>query len=230
MCVAGVDDTLDGGGHQQVDVDLEQIGVADLPGSREAEHRAGAIQVFFQRGHVKTAHRGYAAVLVGDGHHAHARVVEETGRVPAHLAEPLHGGGGRLGADAPRRQRGQRHVHHAARGGGAAAQRATKGDRLSGAHAQYGVAALHRVGVHQPRHGLLVGADVGRGDIVFGTDQRADLTGVAAGHALELGGAVLTRVDADAALGPAVRNVEQRAFPRHPHGQRPDLVERRRRA
>jgi hypothetical protein len=39
------------------------------------------------------------------------------------------------------------------------------------------VAALHRVGVHQPGHGLLVSADIGRGDVLRGTDQRAGAKG-----------------------------------------------------
>ena len=49
--------------------------------------------------------------------------------------------------------------------------------------------------------------------------------GVAAGHALELGHGVLARVDRDAALGAAVRHVEQRALPGHPHRERAHLVE-----
>jgi hypothetical protein len=88
------------------------------------------------------------------------------------------------------------------------------------------VALLHRVGIHEPRHGLLVRADVGGGNVVRGTDKRADLAGVAAGHPLEFGGAVTAGVDADATLGAAVRHVEKGAFPRHPHREGTYLVQR----
>jgi len=37
--------------------------------------------------------------------------------------------------------------------------------------------ALHRVGVHQPGHGLLVSADIGRGNVLRGPDQRAGAKG-----------------------------------------------------
>ena len=122
-------------------------------------------------------------------------------------------------------ERLQRHVHDAARGGRGPAERAAEADRLAGHDAQDGVAGVHRVGVHHPGHGLLVGADVGRGDVVRGTDERHDLRGVAAGDPLEFGLRVVARIDDHSALGAAVGDVEQRAFPRHPHGQRADLVE-----
>ena len=151
--------------------------------------------------------------------------VEEAGGIPADLAEALHRRGGTVDADPARPQRRERNVHDASRRGGGAAERTSEADRLAGGDAEDRVALLHRVGVHHPGHGLLVGADVGGGDVVRGADQRADLAGVAAGHPLELGGAVTTRVDADAALGAAVGHVEQGALPRHPHREGAYLVE-----
>ena len=150
---------------------------------------------------------------------------EETRRPTTNLAEALHGRGRSVVSDAQVRERLQGDVHDAARGGRRPAERAAEADRLAGHDAQDGVAGVHRVGVHHPGHGLLVGADVGRGDVVRGTDQRHDLRGVAPGDALELGLRVVARIDDHATLGAAVRDVEQRALPRHPHRQRADLVE-----
>jgi hypothetical protein len=49
-----------------------------------------------------------------------------------------------------------------------------------------GVADVHRVGVHHPRHDLIVGVDVGRGDVLLGADRVDDLGDVAAGQRFEL--------------------------------------------
>src|SRR6266478_6641166 len=46
------------------------------------------------------------------------------------------------------------------------------GDRFAGDHAMRGMADGHRIGVHDPRHGLRVGVDVRRGNIHGGPDDR----------------------------------------------------------
>ena len=60
---------------------------------------------------------------------------------------------------------------HAAAGRLAAAQRSADLDRLAGHHGGRRVADVHRVGVHEPGHHLLVGVDVGRRDVVLGADR-----------------------------------------------------------
>jgi hypothetical protein len=88
------------------------------------------------------------------------------------------------------------------------------------------VALLLRVGVHDPGHHLLVGAQVRRRDVAVGADHLDDLGRVAARDALELAGRELARVDAHAALGPAEGEAHDRALPGHPHGERRGLAER----
>ena len=85
---------------------------------------------------------------------------------------------------------------------------------------------MHRQRVHDPRHDLGVGVDVGRRDVAVGTDEDRDLGGEAPGHVLQLLAAEPARVDDDAALGAPVRDVDDGALPGHPHGQRLDLVQR----
>ena len=75
--------------------------------------------------------------------------------------------------------------HHAASGRFAAAARAADVDRLAGDDRGHGLAHVHGVGVHHPRHDLLVGVDVGRGNVFLRTDELDEFGGVAAGHALE---------------------------------------------
>ena len=87
-------------------------------------------------------------------------------------------------------------------------------------------AGVHRVRVHHPGHDLAVGVHVGRRDVALRADDDADLAGVAARHALELLQREQLRVDADAALGAAVRQVHGRALDRHPGRQRHHFLER----
>ena len=88
------------------------------------------------------------------------------------------------------------------------------------------VAALHGVGVHHPGHRLLVRRHVRRGDVLLRPDERQELGREPPGEPLDLDGRHLARVAADAALGAAVGQAQQRALPCHPHRQRGALAER----
>jgi hypothetical protein len=127
--------------------------------------------------------------------------------------------------DAGLTQGRKRRDHHAATGRTRAALRTADADRLAGDDARDGVALIDRVRVHEPGHGLLVGADIGRRDVLLRADDRANFAGVPAGHPLELGLAVEPGVDRDATLCAAVRNADQRALPRHPHREGPHLID-----
>src|SRR5690606_2153484 len=56
-------------------------------------------------------------------------------------------------------------------------------------------------------------------------DDRQDLRGVAPRDALQLSLRVCARVNGGTALRAAVGNVDERALPRHPHGERAHLAE-----
>ena len=89
----------------------------------------------------------------------------------------------------------------------------------------HGVALLHRVGVHHPGHRLLVRGDVGGRDVDPRADERREIGGEPAREALELVARERARVAADAALGAAVRQPQERALPGHPHRERGALAE-----
>ena len=165
------------------------------------------------------------SVLVGDGHDLHPGLGEEQGGVGAHLPEALHRRGGPRGGDADVLEGGQGDVHHPGRGRRGAPQGPAEAHRLAGDHPGHGVAGGDREGVHHPGHGLLVRADVRGGDVLVRADDRQDLGGVAAGQPFDLGTGVAAGVHGDAALGPAVGDVDQGALPGHPHRQGTDLVE-----
>ncbi len=115
-----------------------------------------------------------------------AHVGSKGGEVAADVAEALDGDGGALEvhlqglgglADAER---------DAAAGGLLAPLGAADVHGLAGDDGGDGVALVHGVGVHEPRHGLGVGVDVGGGDVDLLADDDLDLGEVAAGEALQL--------------------------------------------
>src|SRR5437899_308160 len=78
-------------------------------------------------------------------------------------------------------------------------------ERLAGDDARDGLALSHRVGVHHPRHRLLIGAEVRRRDVVIGADHEHDLGGIASREVLPLGHRHCPRVAPHASLGAPVR-------------------------
>ena len=124
-------------------------------------------------------------------------------------------------------------VDGALSGGLRATERSAGRDRLAGDDALDALlvrSADHvRVRVHHPRHRLAVRADVGRGDVVLGSDVLTERVGEATRDLLELVLRDPVRVELDAALAAAERDAHQRALPRHHRSERLDVVERDRR-
>ena len=105
-------------------------------------------------------------------------------------------------------------------------ERSAQIHRLAGDDRGLGVADVHAVGVHHPRHDLLVGVDVGRRHVLLGADGIDDLGDVAPRERLELAARHPRRVADDAAFAAAERDVRDRALPGHPRRERRHLVER----
>ncbi len=116
--------------------------------------------------------------------------------------------------------------HHAAAGSFAAAARSAHIQRLAGDHRRDRLAHVHGVGVHHPCHGLLVGIDVGRGNIFLRPDELDQLGGVTPGHALQFAARHVLGIADDAALGAAEWDIDYRAFPGHPAGQGAYFIQR----
>ena len=91
-----------------------------------------------------------------------------------------------------------------------APERSARGDRLAGDDALDALlvhdADRVHVRVHRPRHGLRVGAHVGRRDVVVGADVAAERVDEATRDALQLGLRDAVRVELDAALAAAERD------------------------
>ena len=115
--------------------------------------------------------------------------------------------------------------HHSPPRRFASSERPTHLDRLAGDDRGGGVTDVHAVGVHDPRHHLVVGVDVGCRHVLLRSDRVDDLRDVAAGEGLELAAGHSRGVADDAALAAAKWHVRHRTFPRHPGGERRDLVE-----
>ena len=89
-----------------------------------------------------------------------------------------------------------------------------------------GMAHGHGVSVHDPGHGLCIGVDIRRGNVLRGADDGQDLTGIAPRHAFEFALRHALGVADHAALGSAKRNVHGGGLPGHPRGQRFHFVQR----
>jgi hypothetical protein len=87
------------------------------------------------------------------------------------------------------------------------------------------MSVVHAVRVHDPGHHARIRAEVRRRDVHLRADDYADLGGISAGEPLKLAFRQAARVDDNATLGAAVRQVDHGAFPCHPHRQRLHLVE-----
>ena len=167
-----------------------------------------------------------AALPVGHGDDLRRELRDQVGRHRADVAEALHGHRRAAHVDLEVLGRLARADHHAAAGRLAPAVRAAEHDRLARDDGGLRAADVHGVGVHEPRHDLLVRVDVRRGHVLVGADRVDDLGDVAARQRLELAPRHARRVADDAALAAAERDLRDRALPRHPRGQRRDLVER----
>src|SRR5580704_298259 len=115
--------------------------------------------------------------------------------------------------------------HQATAGSFRAALRAAEFKRLAGDYGGSGLARVHGVSVHHPGHGLRVRANIGGGNIALGPKPFAELGGVAAGDALNLGLRELARVADYAALRATEGNIYDRAFPGHPGGEGSNFIE-----
>src|SRR5262249_10407366 len=150
--------------------------------------------------------------LVADPLHQH-------GSHGAHIAEALNDHAAAFAFDAELGQRLVAADHDASASGFASARGAAELDGLSGDNRGGGLSGMHRECVHDPGHGLLVGAHVGSGDVALWSEPAGKFGRIAARETLEFAAGHFARVADDAALGAAEGNVDDGALPSHPSSQ-----------
>ena len=220
------DHLLERARREHVAVEQQELLVRDLLRAAQPCKRARLLLVRDRRLDVDAVRVVDAARRVGDGDHRRAFLGEELREEAPDVAEALHGDPRSAIGDVLLADRLADAVERAPRGRLEPAQRAADVERLAGDDAEHRVALVHRVRVEDPGHHGPVGADVGRRDVLLRPDLVDDLRRIAAGQLLELVARELLGVTRDPALRAAERDVHQRALPRHPHGERLDLVER----
>ena len=117
------------------------------------------------------------------------------------------------------------YIRDAQTGGVLPTGRASHSQRFAGRHSRHRIASMHRIGVHDPGHHPCIRAHVRRGNVHFRPNEKTDFRRVAPGHRLQFSFRERLRIHDDTPFGPAIGKVHQRAFPRHPHRQRPRLVQ-----
>ena len=165
------------------------------------------------------------AGVIADGDDLETVLMQLQRGIGADIAKALDHGGGRAGIDREFLQHPPGEIGDAAPGGFAPAERAARRHRLAGDDLGHGLALIHRIGVHEPGHHLLVGAHVGRHHVGMRTDERNHLLHVAPRQRFQLAPGDGGEIDIDAALGAAIGQSDERAFPAHPDRKRGDLAD-----
>ena len=219
------DDAFEGGGDEDGALELEELFVGDGLGAVEVAEDFLVVEVGEGAFEVDALGVVEGAGVVGDRDDFGAVGGEGEGGFAADVAEALDGDGGFAQRDFHIREVFFDEVGDAGAGGFAAALGAADGDGFAGDDGGGDVADVVGIGVHHPAHDFFVGADVGGGDIGVRPEEVDHFLHVAAGEVLEFGGGKLVGVDHDAALGAAVGEADERAFPAHPHGEGGDFAD-----
>ena len=223
--VVATDDVLNGGRHEDVDRQREDLVAVDEIRVREALEEAVLVDPFRHRVDVQPLR---VVERTGDVRHSRdldSHLMTGDGRIPAHVAEAVDRNRDIVGVDPPDPRRLGQEEHQPAAGRLPPGHAAAKGRRLPGDYRGDRVPDMLGVGVHEPGHHLLVGAEVGSGDVGLGPDHVDDLHREAPGHPLQLGAGELHRVDPNPTLCPAEGKADDRTFPGHQHGEGGDLAQ-----
>ena len=166
------------------------------------------------------------AVIFDDGNNGQPCFVHQAGSHTAHVPEALDNNFGflRIQAEALQRLQGDNAAAAACRCWTPA--RAAQVQGLACHNGSHRVALVHRVGIHDPGHGLLVGIHVRGRYIALRAQDVHQFGGVAPRDALQLARREHLWIADYAALSTAKRNVNHGAFPSHPGREGAHFVER----
>src|SRR5258707_2682822 len=160
-----------GGWNQDVALGDEQLLGVCRVSAWEAYDGFVAVAIFEQILNVDAVGAGETAVVLGDANDLVSGSGHELGRLGAHVAKALNNYLGGLAVHSEFFQRFVTHDHHAAASGFAASARPADVGGLDRHYGSHGLAHVHGVCVHHPRHGLLVGVHVGSGNDFFGSNE-----------------------------------------------------------
>jgi hypothetical protein len=219
------DDVFGGCGDENVALVGEELVLVGGFGFAEAGDGSGLSAMFDEGGDVDAIGVVKATVVLGDSDDGVALFGEEFRGVRADVAEALNDDAATVDGHAEMFHGFVTDDGDTATGGFFASAGAAEVDGFAGDDGIDGLAHVHGVGVHDPGHGLLVGAHVGGGNVFFGADEFDELGGVAASHALELALRHFLGVTDDAAFGAAEWDVDDGALPGHPGSEGADFVE-----
>ncbi len=219
------DDVLGGCGDENVALVGEELVLVGGFGFAEAGDGPGLSAMFDEGGDIDAVGVVEAAVVLGDSDDGVTLFGEEFRGVRADVAKALNDDAATVDGHAEMLHGFIADDRDAATGRFFSPAGAAEVDGLAGDDGVDGLAHVHGVGVHDPSHGLLVGAHIGRGNILFRADELDEFGGVAASHALELALGHFFGVADDAAFGAAEGDVNDSTLPGHPGSECADFVE-----
>src|SRR5262249_5969878 len=151
-------------------------------------------------GNVQTFGIEDAAFGITHGNHFHSNLVQQLSGDAAGIAKPLDCCRRMLVIDLFDLAGAANYIDAAAGCGFMASERTAKKSRFARDHAGNAMAARHAVSVHNPRHDLSIGINVGSGNVAVGTDEVRDFVSVAPGKALKFTTREILGIADDAAL------------------------------
>ena len=218
-------DVFERGGDKNVALHGKQLVVANAGSAGHANDCAGTLLVAHGFDGIDAAGIGDPAPGVAEGHDFGFLLGEQAGGGGSGVAKTLNRDTRAAQRDFFHLAGFFHHVKQAARRRFAAPFGTSDGNRLAGDHAMSRMADGHSISVHDPGHGLRVGVDVWRRNVLRRADERKDLAGITTGHALEFALGHSLGVADDATLGAAKGNVHRGCFPGHPDGESFHFVE-----
>lgn len=213
------DDSFKSSRDEDVTLSSEHFLGIDCFGFREPRHPAGFSDMLSQLVGIETVVIPDRSGNIGNPAHFHPIGRHGFDGIGTDIPESLHDGGGALNRESGLVEgAGGKEGDAVSRGLGAAFT-SLKIHGLPGNDFGNKATGVGRIGIEDPRHVLGGGADIGRHDIDFRSDERRDFLGKATGQTFLLGHAELARVAGDAALAASVGKIHERTFPVHPHRQ-----------
>ena len=110
-------------------------------------------------------------------------------------------------------------INHTASGGFISAAGSPQHQWFSGNNCRNSVPLFLAVGIHNPGHDPFVRSHIGSRNILIRADNRTDFCGKAPRQPLQFMAGQPGRINANSPLCSSKREMHERAFPAHPHGQ-----------
>ena len=210
--------------NQNVALELQDGFTRNGIGVGKTRDRASLHFVRQQLGNVQSGAIDNSAARVADRNDGSAHLGEKFGRDAPRIAESLNGNRGAVQLNTHDLACRPNHEQTAACRCFVASKRPAEKQRFASYDAGRAAAVGHAVGVHDPRHGLRIRVDIGRGNVFIRSNDRRNFVCITAGEAFELVLGELVWIANNPPFRSTERKIDDGALPGHPGSQSFHLI------